>query len=216
MTVAAPDILALTRDARLAPLAMHAIPAWLWAADGARVLWANATGAAALAALNVAALRERTFTTDEPLGADIARLVATLPPTSAKYERLRDVGTSLVCACSRVEVAGVAGILVTASEPGRTLPLAERASRLFGASSEALAAFTPDGALLYTNANLEGGTTLAALGVKTENALKKFLDPAQKFKNEPEEEGVLMINGVLIETSEHGKATSIKKLYQEI
>ena len=168
MTVAAPDILALTRDARLAPLAMHAIPAWLWAADGARVLWANATGAAALAALNVAALRERTFTTDEPLGADIARLVATLPPTSAKYERLRDVGTSLVCACSRVEVAGVAGILVTASEPGRTLPLAERASRLFGASSEALAAFTPDGALLYTNANLEGGTTLAALGVKTE------------------------------------------------
>ena len=53
MTVAAPDILALTRDARLAPHAMSAIPAWLWAADGSRVLWANASGAVALDAPSV-------------------------------------------------------------------------------------------------------------------------------------------------------------------
>ena len=45
MTVAAPDILELTRDACLAPHAMSAIPAWLFAADGCRVLWANASGA---------------------------------------------------------------------------------------------------------------------------------------------------------------------------
>ncbi|MBW8857828.1 MAG: hypothetical protein JF604_26665, partial [Bradyrhizobium sp.] len=98
MTVAAPDILSLTRDTRLAPYAMSAIPAWLWAADGSRVLWANATGAAALGAPNVAALTKRTFTREEPLGADIARLADTLPPASQKYERLRDIGTSLVCA----------------------------------------------------------------------------------------------------------------------
>jgi len=168
MTVAAPDILALTRDARLAPLAMSAIPAWLWCAYGARALWANAAGAAALGAPNVAALTERIFTTDEPLGADLARLAETLPPTSQKYERLRDIGTSLVCACSRIEIGGVPGILVTASETGRSLTLAERAARLFGASREPLAVFTADGGLLYTNADLEMGTTLAALGVKTE------------------------------------------------
>src|SRR3954469_23362923 len=168
MTVAAPDILSLTRDTRLAPYAMSAIPAWLWCANGAHVLWANAAGAAALGAPHVAALTKRTFTREEPLGADIARLADTLPPASQKYERLRDIGTSLVCACSRVEIAGVAGILVTASETGRTLSLAERAARLFGASHQSLAVFSADGALLYTNAGLEAGATPAALGVETE------------------------------------------------
>jgi PAS domain S-box-containing protein len=168
MSVAAPDILDLTRDQRLAPHAMSAIPAWLWAADGKRVIWANAAGAAALNAANVAALRDRVFSTDEPLGADVARLAQSLPPTSTKYERLRDVGTSLVCACSRVEIAGAAGILAIASEVGRALPLAERAARLFGASNEPLAVFSPDGGLLYSNSELEPGTTLSALGVQTE------------------------------------------------
>jgi PAS domain S-box-containing protein len=168
MSVAAADILTLTRDPRLAPYAMSAIPAWLWAADGRRVLWANATGAAALNAPTVAALIERIFTADEPLGADIARLAESLPPTSTKYERLRDIGTNLVCACSRVEIAGVAGMLAIASEAGGALPLAERASRLFSASSEPLAVFSTDGALLYTNSELEPGATLTALGVATE------------------------------------------------
>src|ERR1051325_8148136 len=174
MTEAAPDILALTRDARLAPYAMSAIPAWLWCADrahgvhGARALWANATGAAALGAANVVALTERIFTTEEPLGADLARLAATLPPTAQKNERLRAVGPALVCAGARVEMGGVAGIRVTASEAGRTLPLAERAARLFGAVQQPLAVFTPDGALLYTNAELEAGTTVGSFGVETE------------------------------------------------
>ncbi len=171
MTVAAPDILALTRDARLAPYAMSAIPAWLFAADGSRVLWANASGAGALNAPSVATLAERIFTADEPLGADIARLAETLPPTSQKYERLRDIGSSLVCACSRVEIAGVAGILVTASEPARKVPpLAERAAMLFGASSQPLAVFSTDGALLYTNGDLAAGTTLESLGADAANA----------------------------------------------
>ncbi len=56
----------------------------------------------------------------------------------------------------------------------------------------------------------------SVLGVKKENALKKFIDPEQKFKNEPEEEGVLMVNGVLVETSSDGKASKIEKLYREI
>jgi PAS domain S-box-containing protein len=169
MTVAAPDILELTRDPCLAPHAMSAIPAWLFAADGCGVLWANASGAIALNAPSVVALTERTFTSEEPLGADIARLAETLPPTSQKYERLRDIGSSLVCACARVEIGGVAGILVTASEPARkVLPLAERAASLFGASSEPLAVFSADGALLYTNGDLEAGATPESLGGASE------------------------------------------------
>src|ERR1043165_2788552 len=163
----AADILALTRDARFAPYAMSAIPAWLFAQNGRRVLWANASGAAALDAPSVAALTERTFTADEPLGADIVRLAETLPPTSTKYERLRDIGSSLVCACLGVEGVGVPAIVVIASEAGRTLPLAERASRLFGAAQEPVAVFSPDGTLLYTNSGLDGGTTPAAARQKS-------------------------------------------------
>ncbi len=59
------------------------------------------------------------------------------------------------------------------------------------------------------------GTRDSALGVKFENALKKFLDPGVKFKNEVEEEGVLQVNGVLIETNSEGMAVSIEKLYAE-
>jgi metallophosphoesterase (TIGR00282 family) len=59
------------------------------------------------------------------------------------------------------------------------------------------------------------GARDSVLGVKKENALKKFLEQG-KFVNEPEEEGVLMVNGVLIETGENSKAVKIEKLYEEI
>jgi PAS domain S-box-containing protein len=165
--IAADFLITLTRDARFSPYAMSAIPAWLWAADASRVIWANATGAAVLSAATPAALTERVFQADEPVAADVARLAGSLPQTGApRLERLRGIGSNLVCTCSRVSLAGEAhGILVVGSEPARpVLPLAERASRLFSASSEPLAVFSPDGALLYATGALEPGTTLATLG----------------------------------------------------
>src|SRR5947209_6520342 len=108
----ADTILALTRDTRLSPYAMSAIPAWLWAA--------------ALGAASPAALRERIFQPDEPVAADVARLAGSLPQNGApRLERLRGIGSNLVCTCSRVSLRGDApGILVVASEPARpVLPL---------------------------------------------------------------------------------------------
>ena len=74
---------------------------------------------------------------------------------------------------------------------------------------------------------LEGGTGYvtdagmtgpreSVIGVKKENVLKKFLDPSTKFKNEVVEDGVMMINGVLLEVGDDGKGVRIEKLYQEI
>ncbi len=74
---------------------------------------------------------------------------------------------------------------------------------------------------------LEGGTGYvtdagmtgpreSVIGVKKENVLKKFLDPSTKFKNEVVEDGVMMINGVLLEVGENGKGVKIEKLYQEL
>ncbi len=60
------------------------------------------------------------------------------------------------------------------------------------------------------------GSRDSALGVKFQNALAKFLDPNAKFVNEMEEEGVVQVNGVMVETSEDGKAVTIQKLYKEI
>src|SRR4051812_36435112 len=163
----ADTILALTRDARLSPFALSAIPAWLWAADASRVLWANASGAAALGAATPAALTERIFQADEPVAADVARLAESLPRSGApRLERVRGIGSNLVCTCSRVTLPDEThGILVVASEPARpVLPLKERAARLFGASNEALAVFSTEGALLYATGELEPDTTLATLG----------------------------------------------------
>jgi PAS domain S-box-containing protein len=163
---AADTILALTRDARLSPYAMSAIPAWVWAADATRAIWSNATGAAVLGAASPAELAERIFQSDEPVAADVARISAVLPASGApRLERLRGIGSNLVCTCSRLLLAEGHTILVVGSEAARpTLPLAERASRLFGASSEPLAVFTPDGALLYATGDLEPSTTLGTLG----------------------------------------------------
>jgi 2',3'-cyclic-nucleotide 2'-phosphodiesterase len=60
------------------------------------------------------------------------------------------------------------------------------------------------------------GARDGVIGVKYENVLKKFLDPEAKFKNEPEEDGTLQINGVLIEIGDNQRAEKIEKLYEEI
>jgi metallophosphoesterase (TIGR00282 family) len=72
----------------------------------------------------------------------------------------------------------------------------------------------PKGTAFTTDVGMTGIRD-SVLGVKSENALKKFLEKG-KFVNEPEEEGVLMVNGALIQTGENGKAVKIEKLYQEI
>jgi len=59
------------------------------------------------------------------------------------------------------------------------------------------------------------GARDGVLGVKYENAIKKFLDPEAKFRNEVEEEGVLQINGVFVDTDENQKATKIERLFAE-
>ena len=73
----------------------------------------------------------------------------------------------------------------------------------------------PQGTVYMTDAGMTG-TLNSVIGVKKENILKKFLNPEEKFVNELEEEGVLQVNGVLIETSDKGQVTRIERLYKEI
>jgi len=73
----------------------------------------------------------------------------------------------------------------------------------------------PNGTAYVTDAGMTGARD-GVIGVRKEAVLEKFLHPEAKFKNDVEEDGVLQINGVLIETSADGKARKIEKLYQEI
>src|SRR6516162_3021526 len=80
----------LLRDPRLAPLATREWPAWLWSADGSRILWANATGAAIFGADTSRACSERRFHVSDLAAAQVIRLAATLPAgEQERLERLR-------------------------------------------------------------------------------------------------------------------------------
>jgi signal transduction histidine kinase len=171
---------ALPRDPRLeSQLADHATgaaPAWLCSADGPRILWANAVGAAIFGAGNSGERASRPFDPKHPAATEIARLAATLPPTGQmRLERLRGFGGSfgrpLTCICSRIALSNeMPAMLLIATEPaGPTLPLRERVSRLFAGRERMLIAFTPDGSLLYAtpsaHARLGEAPSLSALGI---------------------------------------------------
>jgi len=168
------------RDPRLAALATSAWPAWLWSADGLRILWANAVGAAIFGATSVGAFGQRRFKASDAAAAQVIRLGATLPSRSQeRLERLRGFGAgfgrALTCVCSRVVLDdGSAAVLIVATEAaGPALTLSERVRRLFAdgqdAGQDAIAAFGTDGTLVYANAaalaQLGGATTLSALGI---------------------------------------------------
>ncbi|MFZ0239771.1 MAG: histidine kinase dimerization/phospho-acceptor domain-containing protein [Xanthobacteraceae bacterium] len=167
----------MLRHPRLASLATAEWPAWLWSADGSRILWANAVGAAIFGAKTSNACANRHFSVTELPAAQVLRLAATLPSGGQeRLERLRgfggSVGRALTCACSRIVAGdGSGAVLIVAVEPaGPALTLAERVERLLDADAEPMAAFLPDGRFVYANAKaqhwLDGAGTLAALGLE--------------------------------------------------
>jgi signal transduction histidine kinase len=168
---------AVLRHPRLASLATAEWPAWLWSADGSRVLWANAVGAAIFGATSSSACASRRFSVNELSAAQVLRLAATLPSGGQeRLERLRGfggtLGRALTCSCSRIAADGGRGaVLIVAAEPaGPTLTLGERVQRLLDEDADPAAAFLPDGRLVYANAQaqhwLNGTSTLAALGLE--------------------------------------------------
>src|SRR5580658_5506798 len=142
--------------AQLADHATSPSPVWLWSADGSRIVWTNAVGAAVFGAADTSECTDRLFEPNHPAALEIARLAATLPASGqARLERLRGFGASfggaLTCICSQVTIADAAvGVLVIGTEAaGLPLTLRERVHRLFVGCESALAVFALDGALLF-------------------------------------------------------------------
>jgi len=169
--------LAHVREPRLLPHVTGALPVWLCAENGSRILWANAAGAALLGAPATAAIGERQASAAALLGTQVARLAATLPRGGApRLERLRGVGVgvgrTVVCACSRLDLADATpAVLVVAAEPvGPALSLDERVRRVFAGTRTPLAIFSTEGRLIHVSPaaadRLGAIATLAALAAQ--------------------------------------------------
>src|SRR6516164_4388249 len=168
---------AVLQHPRLASLATAEWPAWLWSADGSRILWANAVGAAIFGATTSGACAVRRFSVNQLPAAQVLRLAATLPSGGQeRLERLRgfggSLGRTLTCTCSRIVAGdGRGAVLIVAAEPaGPALTLAERVQRLLDEDADPAAAFMPDGRLVYANAPaqqwLDETGTHAGLGLE--------------------------------------------------
>jgi PAS domain S-box-containing protein len=107
-------------DPRLAAYAVSRLPAWLWTADGKRILWANPAGARLFGAASAAALAEKTFGPADQHRRQIARLAGRLLANGAiRLERLLGFGAALgglaTCGCSRFDLPnGSHGVLIAA------------------------------------------------------------------------------------------------------
>ena len=139
-------------DPRLAVHAVGSLPAWLWSADGSRVLWANAMAARALGAANSWALVDKRFGPADQHRRQVAQLARRLPENGAiRLERLRGFGAPLgalaTCGCAMIDLPdGMRAVLITGTDnSGRSWPLTERLRRLVENSGLALIAFTAHG-----------------------------------------------------------------------
>ena len=115
-------------DPRLAAYAASRLPAWLWTADGRRILWANPAGVRLFGAASAAALAEKTFGPADRHRRQIARLAGRLLANGAiRLERLQGFGAApgmlATCGCSRFDFPnGSHGVLIAAGNIGLIAP----------------------------------------------------------------------------------------------
>ncbi len=146
-------------DARLAAHALSPSPAWLWSADGSRVLWANPVGAVVFDAASPADAAALRFDAKHPAAVQTLRLADTLPAGGApRLERLRGFGArlggALICLCSRIMLCNTTqGVLIVSTErAGKELALPERAQRLFADFERPAAIVSAEGELIAASA----------------------------------------------------------------
>ncbi len=119
-------------DSRLTAYATSPLPAWLWTADGKRILWANAAGVRMFGAADAATLAEKTFGPADRHRRQIARLAGRLPASGAiRLERLQGFGATLgglaTCGCQRFDFPdGSHGVLIAAGNIALIAPLPAR------------------------------------------------------------------------------------------
>src|SRR6185436_14638932 len=115
-------------DPRLAAYAASHLPAWLWTADGKRILWANPAGVRLFGAASAAALAEKTLGPADRHRRQVARLAGRLLAGGAiRLERLQGFGAApgglVTCGTSRFDFPdGSHGVLIAAGNTALIAP----------------------------------------------------------------------------------------------
>ena len=118
------------------PALLSARPTFVWAADGRRVLWANAAGVAFFGAAELDSLLDRRFSDTLPATSQIAGFARVLPKGVTRMERIRFAAggrlQNLAALCTRIALADNSDAVRIALEPprGPSLSLVERAEQL--------------------------------------------------------------------------------------
>jgi PAS domain S-box-containing protein len=194
--VALPEIGGLLFDRR---------PAFVWQADGRRLLFANSAGVAWFGANSLASLRERVFSPSNPAVKRIERLGHTLPSAGARIEFLRFslgvVTSALPSLCQRLRTDDGEGIILIvgldATAPSE--PLSRRARR-------AVAELAGSGDALILD---EDGEALAA----TDPALAKAARSIFTKLHEGAEERSVWIDGARREVAIIAAQTDEGRVY---
>lgn len=140
---------------QVADIALSPTPAWLWSADGDRLLWTNAAGARVLGQSDVATAVARGVTPADPHRRQVMQLARRLSATNeTRLERMRGFGASLgslaTCACTRLPLGETSALLVIAAQPVRALPEHERLRGLIGGGTP-IAVLTAAGTIAWQN-----------------------------------------------------------------
>jgi PAS domain S-box-containing protein len=134
-----------------ATLLLAAAPAWIFADDGSRVLWANPAGGARLGAREFASLWERRWPRRHPLRREVESLARWLSDAGT-LARLR-IGEALpavptACRVRRVRTAEVRGILLVAEAGSKTETCEAELARFFSDASAGAAIFDASGGVV--------------------------------------------------------------------
>jgi len=119
------SFLELTAKDDLVQLVADKRAAWLWSSDGARILWANAAGAAFFAAHTVSDLASLSSLERSPARPHIARIADAGPTDKFSIDRLRFYRglrvMLLTCQCKRLVLdTGEAAALIVCGDKGLT------------------------------------------------------------------------------------------------
>ncbi|MCW5717023.1 MAG: PAS domain-containing protein [Bauldia sp.] len=163
-------------------------PAFLWAEDGSRILWANAAGVHFLGAPNVHALLQRRFGDGNPVGLQVAAAMAATPAGEPQMTVIRfpvqGATEPVLCLGTRVPLDedGDALLLSSLQPPARVEPLLGRAFGLAAAIAEddiAAVVLRPDGRIVGASEGFrevsDGPAALGALAASTAASGRRML-----------------------------------------
>ena len=152
----------LTAIAEVGAAQLDLRPAFVFAADGARVLWANSAGAAFFGARRIGDLRARRFSDLNPIKTQMARLAKLLPSAQARMEMLRfgqgAESGAIAAVCRRLNLPDeTRAVLAIAASSAAAESLTSRAEKLVDLlGGECLAAvLTGEGKLLTASGELD-------------------------------------------------------------